>query len=160
MGSVLADLKKIVSQRERCGIRSSIKHKGSGNRLIGYRGVLQLTETRRERFVFTGFKYMPDPPETIGVMAKLVRIGIAEERLILVYFADRTFERSLVFDPVAYERHGQEGAKKDTRKRRGERWRNLPRQMGAELVDYSQDRDEPSLEPPDTGEPEKGWFHV
>jgi len=74
-GSVLAELKQIIEGKPRCGITSEIIHRATDKR-IGYRGVLQLNPEDRQDFCFTGFSYLPDPPETIGVMRKIQQIAL------------------------------------------------------------------------------------
>lgn len=159
-GEVLAHIHDIVSNRRGSRIASSIRHKGSGGKQIGFRGTLQLTSDWRQKFVLTGFRYMPDPPETIGVMEKLVKVAQGEGRMILVYFDDRSFDGSLVFDPQAYADHGRRRAKNERRQRSGERWLNLPRGWGVELRTYADGRDEPRTTPPDPEPGEGGWFSV
>jgi hypothetical protein len=160
-GSVLDHLRQLVVNRPKCGISGEIDHKASGGKRIGFRGVLQLNPEERQEFVFTGFSYLPDEPETIGVMVKLVKIAAAEDRLILVYFDDRDFSRSLVFHPAAYERFGESETKDEGRRKRGERWVNLPRQYSCTLRELADGTAEPRTEElPRGSKGGKGWFDV
>lgn len=161
-GSVLSELRQIIEGKPRCGISSQIDHKGSGGKRIGFRGVLQINPQERQRFVFTGFSYLPDEPETIGVMLKLVKIALDQDRLILVYFQDQPFTRSMVFDPAAFERFGEAETKASERQQRGERWVNLPRQYSCSLRELADGDAEPRTDELPRGSPgsQQGWFDV
>lgn len=159
-GNVLSNLKQTVKNRTGCRIGSSIIHKAGDGKRIGFRGTLQVSREEREKFVLTGFSYLPDRPETIGVMKKLALIGEAEGRKILVYFLDQPFSRSMLFYPEAFLHHGEPEAKQETRKRRNERWLNLERDLACSLREYADGRDEPQLAPRKKAEPDGGWFNV
>jgi hypothetical protein len=158
-GSVLSELRQIIEGKPRCGITDSIRHRGSGNKLIGFRGVLQVNPEERQQFVFTGFSYLPDEPETIGVMQKLVKMAADQDRLILVYYQDHPFYRSMVFHPTAYERVGEPETKAAERQKRGERWLNLPRQYSCSLRELADREAEPRTEELPRGtDGGQGWF--
>jgi len=161
-GSVLSQLQQIIEGKPRCGITDTVVHKSSGGKRIGFRGVLQLNGQERQQFVFTGFSYTPEEPESIGVMVKLVKMAMDQDRLILIYFADRKFHRSMVFDPAAFAQFGDQETKAEERQTRKERWVNLPRQYSCTLRELADGDGEPRTEELQRGSPgaEKGWFDV
>jgi hypothetical protein len=160
-GTVLDQLYRMVKGRDHCRITSSIEDKKTG-RKIGFRGHMMMDFGEEASVVLTGFKYLPDKPETIGVMEKLAKIGAAEDRIIIIYFADREFHRSLVFHPQAFVAHGIEEVKQEERQERGERWLNLDRDWACTLREYAEGSDEPQVEPTKRQEVERdgGWFSV
>lgn len=145
-GTVLDHVYRMVNGRNGCRITSSIEDKKTGRR-IGFRAIMQMDFGDAKKVVLTGFSYLPEPPETIGVMEKIAKIGAAEERLIIVYFDDRAFHKSLVFHPQAFIEHGLSEAKQEERKARGERWLNLDRSWACTLREYAEGSDDPQVEP-------------
>lgn len=160
-GSVLDRLYKRLNQGENAQVTSTIKDKKTGRR-IGYRAQIKMDYGETEDVVATGFKYLPDQPETIGVMRKIARIGKAEDRLVLVYFGDRQFDRSLVFHPEAHADYGVTETKDADRQERGEQWLNLKREWGCTLRRYAVGEAVPREEPTKQEEIERdgGWFDV
>jgi len=160
-GTVLDHLYELITGKDGSRITGSIEDKKTGRR-IGFRAELQLNAHEREMFVATGFSYLPDPPETIGVMEKLAKIGAAESRQILVYFDDRHLAEALVFHPQAFVAHGIEEAKQAERKERGERWLNLDRDWAVSLREFADGDGEPQVEPTKREQIERdgGWFSV
>lgn len=148
-GTVLSNLKRQIKNRDGCKLQGEIIDKTGTGKPIGFRCILQISEEERLKFVATGFKYLPDPPETIGVMRKLPNIGLGEHRLVFVYFDDRSMRDGMVFQPLAFTEHGERQTKKESRKKRGERWLNLPRGFGCSLQEYADGIDEPRVEPPE-----------
>jgi len=159
--SVLDNVYRMVNGRRGCGITSTVKDKKTG-RKIGFRASMQMDFGDARKVVITGFSYLPDRPETIGVMEKIAKIGAAEERLIIVYFDDQPFHQSLVFHPQAFIDHGLSEAKQEERKARGERWLNLDRDWAVSLRDYADGDAEPRVEPTKKEQIERdgGWFSV
>lgn len=160
-GSVLDRLYKMLNGRKGCRITSTIKDKKTDRR-IGFRGVMQMDYGDAEKVVLTGFKYLPDRPESIGVMEKIARIGAAEDRIIVLYFDDRQFHRSLIFHPRSFLDHGISEAKQDERQQRGESWLNLDRDWACTLREYADGDATPRVEPTKQEEIERdgGWFDV
>jgi len=160
-GTVLDHVFQMLNERRGCQISSQIEDKKTGRR-IGFRGSMQMDYGAAIKAVITGFSYLPDPPETIGVMEKIAKIGAAEERLIIVYFDDRPFHRSLVFHPQAFIEHGLSEAKAEERKQRGERWLNLDRDWAVSLREYADGDASPKEEPTRREQIERdgGWFSV
>lgn len=160
-GTVLDHLYKLLSGKPGSRVTSQIEDKKTGKR-IGFRATLQLNPHERDQFVATGFSYLPDKPETIGVMKKIARIGAAEDRQILVYFDDRKIDQALVFHPQAFIEYGQSEAKQEERKQRGERWLNLDRSWACSLREYADGSADPQVEPTKQEQIERdgGWFTV
>lgn len=157
-GSVMAEIRDIIRGKSGCGIRDPIYHKPT-DRMIGFRGYLQLNADIQRKFIFTGFDYRPPPPESIGVMKKLVKIGLDQGRLILVYFQDGGFPRSMVFHPVAFEKFGEAETKATERQARDERWVNLDRDFSCTLRDLASGRDEPRTDAETARDGDlTGWF--
>jgi hypothetical protein len=148
-GTVLSNLKRLVKNRPGCRIQGSVIDKTGTGKQIGYRAIIQVNAEERLKFVLTGFSYLPDEPETIGVMKKIPRIGDGESRLILVYFDDRPLKEAMVFHPQAFLDHGEPEAKEEERQARGERWLNLPREYACRLRGYADGEATPRVEPPD-----------
>jgi len=159
--SVLDNVYRMVNGRRGCRITSTVNDRKTG-RKIGFRATMQMDYGDAVKAVITGFSYLPDPPETIGVMEKIAKIGAGESRIIVVYFDDRQFHRSLVFDPQAFIDHGLSEAKQEERKARGERWLNLDRDWAVSLRDYADGDAEPRVEPTKKEQIERdgGWFSV
>lgn len=160
-GTVLDHVFQMMKDRRGCRISSQIEDKKTGRR-IGFRGSMQMDFGDARKVVITGFSYLPDRPESIGVMEKIAKIGAAEERLIIVYFDDRPFHKSLVFHPQAFIEHGLSEAKQEERKERGERWLNLDRDWAVSLRDYADGDGDPRQEPTKKEQIERdgGWFSV
>lgn len=160
-GTVLDNLYRQVKQRQGCTAGSSIQDPKQQKR-IGFRGTLQVSRNERLKAVLTGFSYCPDPPETIGVMERIAQIAESENRFIVVYFDDRPFRRSMLFEPRAYLDYGQPEAKQEERKQRGERWLNLDRDWAVSLREYADGDATPRVEPTKQEEIERdgGWFSV
>lgn len=160
-GTVLDHVKQVIGGRNGCQITSSIEDKKTGKR-IGFRGIMQMNPHETRKVVLTGFKYLPEPPETIGVMEKIAKVGGAEDRLIIIYFDDRQFHRSLVFHPQAFIEHGITEAKQEERKARGERWLNLDRSWACTLREYADGDASPQVEPTKQEQIRRdgGWFSV
>jgi hypothetical protein len=146
-GTVLSNLKRLVTDRPGCRIQGNIIDKTGTGKQIGYRAILQVNAEDRVKFVLTGFSYLPDEPETIGVMKKIPRIGTGESRLILVYFDDRPLTEAMVFQPQAFLDHGESEAKEKERQARGERWLNLPRGYACSLREYADGEATPRVDP-------------
>lgn len=160
-GSVLERLFRMINEKPGCGVKNTIRDKKT-DRKIGFRAVLRMDYGEQEQMVATGFSYLPDRPETIGVMAKIAKIGAAEDRQILVYFDDRPFHGSLIFHPRSFLDHGISEAKQDERKQRGEQWLNLDRDWACTLREYADGKAEPRVEPTKQERIERdgGWFDV
>ena len=160
-GSVLDNLYRLLNERGHSRVTSTVKDKKT-DRKIGFRAQMQMDYGETLDVVATGFSYLPDRPESIGVMEKIARIGAAEDRIIVLYFDDRQFHRSLVFDPQAFIDHGLSEAKQEERKERGERWLNLDRDWACTLREYADGDATPRVEPTKQEEIERdgGWFDV
>lgn len=158
-GAVLDRLGKLIADRRGSQITGNIIDKRTGKR-IGYRGTLQMDFGDRIQAVLTGFKYLPEAPETIGVTEKLAKIGAAEERHVIVYFDDRKLHQAMVFHPEAHIQHGTPEVKKEKRQKRNERWRNLDRSWACTLREFAEQKAEPQVQPRETEQrqAEGGWF--
>lgn len=160
-GTVLQNVKETFGSKPGSRIGTVIKDKQTG-RKIGYRATLKFSDGPADT-VLTGFKYLPDPPESIGVMEKVARIAASEDRAVVVYFDDRYYTESLLFHPRAFLDHGERRAKNEERQERNEQWLNLDRDWGATLREYAEGRNEPRTQPPGSDQPQQadmdaGWL--
>lgn len=160
-GSTLDHLYKLLNERGHSRVTSTVKDRKTDRR-IGFRAQMQMDYGETLDVVATGFSYLPDRPESIGVMEKIAKIGEAEDRIILLYFDDRQFHRSLVFHPASFLDHGIREAKQEERQERGEQWLNLDRDWAVTLREYANGDAEPTVEPTQQEKIERdgGWFDV